>query len=463
MKRILLLVVMSISLLSLQAVNPKVDQYVSMLRSKLTQYADLLQYRYKCLGVKTSEDMLIPIVVEYGDNEYAIAEVADVQIEDEEHFYVFPHDRSYYNSICLAFLCQYPSLTQETVTSDAGRDTLFLVLTTQQVNDDRKDQLLQNVASLEQMTKVMCKNELARVKNEAAYALARDGGAIIMEANRELDNVYEEGLRLILNYTQDIHQDINQANNLYHRRQDSGQTSGSPLQSGTAKGYSRNIYGEWETDLLIITDGQEFSNPVDVNVTRLSFRCNLRVEDGIRPFALPFSIETDSIDGTFYVIDRYEADSNVMYLAPYQGLIEAGKGYYFQPNTDITKIRKVNALVIANTEPEQHIFPGLYGTVSPVTVSQGSYLYQTEADGTASFVQVAGETEIDAYRSYLWLGEWLDVPQIAIRFSSDTITDLSSVSAPAASHRLYNLLGQPIDATHRCDIVINNGKTALVR
>lgn len=223
--------------------NPITDKYKTMLDGKLLTYASLLDFRYKCLCVKTSPEALLPIEVSTSEGDMPLEKIAKIGIMDDEHYLIAPLSQDMLTPICKAFLSRYPQLKQELkdlnlsenidpetrdeyeatkmiLKQQTGEDLppiRVLELTTPEVDDDMKKQLDQSVDALKQMCKAKFQTELANCKAETSRALARDPQEL-QKANNELDIIYNKDWNIVEHYSQKEKEDIADANNRYNQR-----------------------------------------------------------------------------------------------------------------------------------------------------------------------------------------------------------------------------------------------------
>lgn len=236
--------------------NPTTDKYKTILQSKLMTYASLLDFRYKCLCVKTSPEALLPIEVSTPQGDLPLEKVAKIGIMDDEHFLIVPILQDLLIPIAQSFMTHYPQLKQEFIDLDmsenvdpeireqyedakrilkeqTGEDmptVRMLQLTTPEINDDVKKQLDTSVDTLEQMCKVKFQAELTKSKSDTMRALAKDPRSVD-DANRELDKTYNNCWQQVNRYTMEEKQAIDEANYRYHQREQERQKQIDPTAS----------------------------------------------------------------------------------------------------------------------------------------------------------------------------------------------------------------------------------------
>lgn len=225
--------------------NPYVDKMKMQMRTKLMQYATLLDFRYKNLCVETSSEALLPIEVTVGKNDYTIEQVAKSAIIDDEHYLIAPVSPSFLHPISKAFLKTHPQLKQEfydpmdnPYSSDESKASLkmqkemfreqmgeeltlpqILILTTPEVNDDTKDQLNKTVDALKEQCRALYEKELMKHKADLNVKMAQAKTDEIVKANQELDDEYKKLWRDAEMCTEEERQIIVKANQRYHDRQ----------------------------------------------------------------------------------------------------------------------------------------------------------------------------------------------------------------------------------------------------
>lgn len=224
--------------------NPYVDKMKMQMRTKLMQYATLLDYRYKNLCVETSAEALLPVEVTIDTKDLTLEQVAKSAIIDNEHFLIAPNNISYQVPISKAFFQTHPQLKQDfydpmdnPYSSDKSKANIkqqkdmfreqmgeeltlpqILILTTPEVNDDVKDQLNKTVDALNSQCEVLCQKVLVDKKSELAIKMAQAKPEELKKANSELDDEYNKNWHDIEVSTENEHQAIERANQRYHER-----------------------------------------------------------------------------------------------------------------------------------------------------------------------------------------------------------------------------------------------------
>lgn len=225
--------------------NVKVDQTKLAMQGKLLQYSNLLDFRYKCLCVKTNAEALLPVEVTIGKIDYPLEKVTQVAIIDDEHYLIAPSEQPLIIPICEAFAKTLPQLTQKVIdpmdnpySSDEARNQVKgmlklykdqtgedmvlpknIILTTPEVNDDMKDVLDNSVKSLKSQCEVLYKKELALMKSQLAKALAKENPEELKKGNDELDKEYEKLWNEVEKITTEEIRIIEEANQRYHQRE----------------------------------------------------------------------------------------------------------------------------------------------------------------------------------------------------------------------------------------------------
>lgn len=123
---------------------------------RLNGYVTLLGYRYMNLPIKAEPASLLPIKVEAGDEGSVDFEVvADVALDGDFKFNVYPKDQELLASICAGIKLQHPEFKQELVEMEESDndDDRMLVLTMPEVDNDRYKTLTDAVNALDKECK----------------------------------------------------------------------------------------------------------------------------------------------------------------------------------------------------------------------------------------------------------------------------------------------------------------------
>lgn len=214
---------------------------------------------------------------------------------------------------------------------------------------------------------------------------------------------------------------------------------------------------------VVIEDGKVFYTTEDVIALNLTFKRNF-TKDALCAFSVPFSFKASDVAGKFYDFGNYNEKDSTLTLVPHDGAIEAGKGYFFLPEEDITQMVFENALVIATPTPPLPIETGIYGALTGLSFLEESYVLQTAANGASKLTKAQKDTRLAPYQSYLWISDMPDASEITIRLSDEALNvdGLKATPSKAAS-LIYNLRGQRIATPSRGELYIKNGKKYMMR
>lgn len=190
------------------------------IESQLSGQSAVATYSYMMLCVKAEEMALLPVSINIEGEEKYIEEVASVVKPDDYTFIVIPHFDEDLVAVKSGIHAQYPAfqLEVESKTVDVYDKkeenkpipvaVKYLKVTMPSVNDDRKEELTQDVEKIyeqckSQMTKscnsakakieLLLKNESDDVKNEAMDSLA----ATKKKWTEHRDKVYGEKIKEI--------------------------------------------------------------------------------------------------------------------------------------------------------------------------------------------------------------------------------------------------------------------------
>ena len=150
-----------------------ISQY-DQLKGRLGGYAAMLNYRYLNLCIKAEQASLVPVKVMIEDEGKNLEDVANIAMDGEYGFKVFPKYEEDLLPIAKGIAMVHPEFKQErksmTVEMDDGQkiDIEYLLLTMPEVDDNRYDVLKQAVNMLYDE----CKAEMEKAKKETEGEIA---------------------------------------------------------------------------------------------------------------------------------------------------------------------------------------------------------------------------------------------------------------------------------------------------
>ena len=185
---------------------------------------------------------------------------------------------------------------------------------------------------------------------------------------------------------------------------------------------------------------------------------------------LPFSVDNPQSYGTFFAIERYDAEQGQVYFQEASQLA-ANTAYVFKPAVETLTFANVE---VATTPANQSEVTeaGLYGTFVPVTTPiklfDGMNVYGYAANDipaqgiqAGQFVKAGNKVSVASFRSFLALPALQSPRSVGCLFSGET-TGIDSVVKENGSDVLYNLKGQRVNQTSK-GMYIKNGKKVIVK
>ena len=151
-----------------------ISQY-EQLKGRLEGYAAMLNYRYMNLCIKAEQAALIPVRVTIEDEGKNLEDVANIAMDGEYGFKVFPKYEEDLLAIGKGIAMVHPEFKQErknlTVEMDDGQkiDVEYLLLTMPEVDDNRYDILKQATNGMYEECKIQM--EVAKSEVEAQIAI----------------------------------------------------------------------------------------------------------------------------------------------------------------------------------------------------------------------------------------------------------------------------------------------------
>lgn len=151
-----------------------ISQY-DQLKGRLGGYAAMLNYRYLNLCIKAEQASLVPVKVMIEDEGKNLEDVANIAMDGEYGFKVFPKYEEDLLPIAKGIAMVHPEFKQErkslTVEMDDGQkiDVEYLLLTMPEVDDNRYDVLKQATNAMYEECKIQM--EAAKSEVEAQIAL----------------------------------------------------------------------------------------------------------------------------------------------------------------------------------------------------------------------------------------------------------------------------------------------------
>ena len=184
---------------------------------RLNGYVTLLGYRYMNLPVKAEPASLLPVRIETGDGSVDFEMVADVALDGEFKFEVYPKDQDLLDSICIGVKLQHPEFKQEMVKMEESDndDDRMLVLTMPEVDDDRYKTLKDAVNVLDKECKAKLDATYGFYSAKIVLDLLDADAETKEKVTKELDDLKKHFEESQKEYTDNKMKEIEEAYALY--------------------------------------------------------------------------------------------------------------------------------------------------------------------------------------------------------------------------------------------------------
>lgn len=226
---------------------------IGEMEGKLNGYAVLLNYRYMNLCVKVEPAALVPVAITDNDGQSrTFEEVAGAMSIDEYTFEICPFDQKLIFNICKGLKLAHPEFKQEIIkaaeedmlSDDPDEDERHILCHMPEVNDDRRDVLMDGVKVLYDQ----CMVEVNRVKGEYTPRMAQKVIGLPEEEIDEATNALEERFDLYKNlidqYRANKEKEIEDAHQkwLNERSEQARQRQEDAATHGDDKAHAFNMY-----------------------------------------------------------------------------------------------------------------------------------------------------------------------------------------------------------------------------
>ena len=193
---------------------------INEMKSKMSGYAVMLQYRYMNLCVKAEAAALLSFTVTDNEgDENNLEDVASACLANDYQFEIYPHDPKMVFAICKGIKEAHPEFKMDTRTeeSDEGpeENQVVIVCTMPEVNKDRHDVLIDGVDTLYDQCKAMLDANHATYKARLTAKLVGSSEGDVQEAEDELEKVYKMHDNTCLQYKEAKVKEIEEAYQRY--------------------------------------------------------------------------------------------------------------------------------------------------------------------------------------------------------------------------------------------------------
>ena len=205
--------------------------------SVLGGYAVLYVLRLINLCVKADATTLLPAVIEFKGSEKKIEEVAKVGMRVEDELEVYPFHEDLILPIGKAIAEIHPEFKQEIEVrhiESQDKDFKYMRLIMPEVNKERHDLLLEGVDALYDVAKGQLDAAKAKYTLKVGKELIGRPEDEINEARKQIDDTYDQHIKMIDQSKADKQKEIEDAYQLYQERE--AQKEKSKLEQLAAEG-----------------------------------------------------------------------------------------------------------------------------------------------------------------------------------------------------------------------------------
>lgn len=197
-----------------------IEALISEMKSKMSGYAVMLQYRYMNLCVKAEPAALLSFTVTDDEEEETnLEDIASAGLANDYQFEIYPYDPKMVFAICKGIKTAHPEFKIDTRTEESDEESeenqVVIVCTMPEVNKDRHDLLIEGVDTLYDQCKAKLDANHAAYKTRLTAKLVGSSEDDIQEAEDELEKVYKTHDDICLEYKEEKVKEIEEAYQRY--------------------------------------------------------------------------------------------------------------------------------------------------------------------------------------------------------------------------------------------------------
>ena len=197
-----------------------IEALISEMKSKMSGYAVMLQYRYMNLCVKAEPAALLSFTVTDDEEEETnLEDIASAGLANDYQFEIYPYDPKMVFAICKGIKTAHPEFKMDTRTEESDEESeenqVVIVCTMPEVNKDRHDLLIEGVDTLYDQCKAKLDANHAAYKTRLTAKLVGSSEDDIQEAEDELEKVYKTHDDICLEYKEEKVKEIEEAYQRY--------------------------------------------------------------------------------------------------------------------------------------------------------------------------------------------------------------------------------------------------------
>lgn len=198
-----------------------IETLIDEMKTKMSGYAVLLQYRYMNLCVKAEPAALLSIsVIDEEGEESDLESVASACLANDYQFEIYPHESKMVFAISKGIKEAHPEfkidVKSEENSNDSGEDeNKYILCTMPEVNKDRHDTLLDGVNTLYDQCKGKLDTNHTVYKSRLTAKLLGGSEEETKEAEDKMEEVYNKHDEICLQFKSDKIKEIEEAYQRY--------------------------------------------------------------------------------------------------------------------------------------------------------------------------------------------------------------------------------------------------------
>lgn len=202
-----------------------IETLIDEMKTKMSGYAVLLQYRYMNLCVKAEPAALLSVsVIDEEGEEADLESAASACLASDYQFEIYPHESKMIFAISKGIKEAHPEfkieVKSEDNSNDSGEDeSRYLLCTMPEVNKDRHDTLLDGVNTLYDQCKAKLDTNHTVYKSRLTAKLLGGSEEETKEAEDKLEEVYNKHDEICLQFKSDKLKEIEEAYQRYLKEQ----------------------------------------------------------------------------------------------------------------------------------------------------------------------------------------------------------------------------------------------------
>mgnify|MGYP002619941544 CR=1 FL=1 len=196
-----------------------IERIIDEMKSKLNGYVVLMFYHFTNYCVKAEPMALLSLTIEDEEGEEKdFEEVAYASQPNDYQFEIIPQEPGLLFNICKSILEAHPDFTQEVITAseenridDDNKEEQHVICTMPVVNDDRHDLLMDGVKLQYDACKLKLETTYDAYKVKLTSMMLGDKPEDVEEAEGELENMYNEYVKMADEYKANKEKEIEDA------------------------------------------------------------------------------------------------------------------------------------------------------------------------------------------------------------------------------------------------------------